>query len=117
MNESLLRGRLRGNIGLLVLCSLIILLSIVMSADPEVARIFGWDVPPMCLFVNLFGTECWGCGLTRSFIFTAHGDLDAAWLVNRGGPPFWVLIASQIPYRSLLIFRGARELKGAPGKA
>lgn len=114
--QALLQGRLRGNIGLLALCGTIILLSFVMSTDPQVARLFGWDVPPMCLFVNLFGTECWGCGLTRSFIFTAHGELDQAWLLNRGGTAFWLLIASQIPYRSLLIYRVARELKGASGK-
>ena len=58
MNEGSLRGRLRGNIGVLVLCSTIVLLSILMSADPEVARIFGWKVPPLCVFVNVLGMEC-----------------------------------------------------------
>ena len=116
MNEGSLRGRLRGNVGVLVLCSTVVLLSILMSADPQVARIFGWDVPPLCVFVNVLGTECLGCGMTRSFIFTAHGDLDAAWLLNRGGPPFWLLIASQIPYRALLVVRGALQLRDTKGK-
>lgn len=32
----------------------------------------------LCLFKNLFGTECPGCGLTRSFSALVHGDILSA---------------------------------------
>ncbi|WP_418991311.1 DUF2752 domain-containing protein [Alistipes sp.] len=39
--------------------------------------------PTVCLFRNLFGTECYGCGMTRALFSLLHFDLSAAWSYNR----------------------------------
>lgn len=37
----------------------------------------------LCLVHNLFGVECWGCGMTRALYSVAHLDFAAAWEYNR----------------------------------
>lgn len=39
--------------------------------------------PTICLFKNLFGTECYGCGMTRALFSLLHFDFPAAWAYNR----------------------------------
>ena len=59
----------------------------------------GVDLPPMCGSRVLFGIECPGCGLTRSFVALAAGDLQQSLEFHRVG---WLLAAAvvgQIPYR------------------
>jgi hypothetical protein len=56
-------------------------------------------LPPMCGSRALFGVECPGCGLTRSFVALASGDLAESIRLHRVG---WLLAAAvvlQIPYR------------------
>ena len=60
---------------------------------------WGWEVPPVCLFTNLFGVECLGCGLTRSFTYMGHGDLHAAVDLHLFGPVLYVLVLAQLPLR------------------
>jgi len=33
---------------------------------------------PLCLFRNVFGWECWGCGMTRAFFSLLHGNWEQA---------------------------------------
>ena len=39
-----------------------------------------FDAAPfsICIFKNITGIECAGCGLTRAFLFLAHGQLSKA---------------------------------------
>jgi hypothetical protein len=58
-----------------------------------------WDIPlpETCTLYSRFGIDCPGCGLTRGFIYLAHGDPISAWELN---PLSWLLfayIAVQIP--------------------
>jgi hypothetical protein len=39
--------------------------------------------PPVCVFRNLFGISCPGCGMTRAFSALLHADLSAAMGYNR----------------------------------
>ena len=39
--------------------------------------------PTICVFKNLLGIECPGCGMTRAFSCIMHGDLIAAVSYNR----------------------------------
>ena len=58
-----------------------------------------WPLPELCQSKSLLGWNCPGCGLTRSFIHLAHGNLAASLSVHRVG---WVLalgVVLQIPYR------------------
>lgn len=37
----------------------------------------------ICLFRNLFGIECWGCGMTRALFSVLDLHFMAAWNYNR----------------------------------
>jgi hypothetical protein len=37
----------------------------------------------ICLFKNLIGHECWGCGITRAVISTVQFDFTAAFHYNK----------------------------------
>jgi hypothetical protein len=63
------------------------------------------QLPEMCQLRRTLGLPCPGCGLTRSFISLAHGDLSAAVQFNPAGPMLFALLAFQIPYRSWQIAR------------
>ncbi len=69
-------------------------------------------IPSTCPSQTIFGVDCPGCGLTRSFIFLAHGDWHAAYLRNRMG---WLLAAAvvlQIPYRLVALLGRNRQPLG-----
>ena len=36
----------------------------------------------LCLVHNLFGVECWGCGMTRAFFSLMYGRIGQAWEYN-----------------------------------
>lgn len=56
-------------------------------------------VPGMCASRQLFGFNCPGCGLTRSFICLGHGQFSRAWHFNPGGVLFFLFVVAQIPWR------------------
>jgi hypothetical protein len=62
-----------------------------------------FPLPVLCGSRALFGVECPGCGLTRSFIALARGDLAGSINFHRVG---WVLalaVLLQFPYRILAL--------------
>ncbi|WLP89897.1 DUF2752 domain-containing protein [Gordonia sp. NB41Y] len=68
--------------------------------------------PELCLFRRLTGLPCPGCGLTRSWVMTAHGDLGQAFSFNLFGPltfaaaalvvlgALWLVITGRGPRRA-----------------
>ncbi|REJ71569.1 MAG: DUF2752 domain-containing protein [Planctomycetota bacterium] len=81
----------------------VVVLAFVMSVreDQRVGLGFlpDWPLPELCQSKSLLGWNCPGCGLTRSFIYLAHGELAASLQVHRVG---WLLalgVVLQIPYR------------------
>ena len=40
--------------------------------------------PPVCLFRNALGIECYGCGMTRALSYAMHGDVEEALALNAG---------------------------------
>lgn len=64
-------------------------------------------IPEICTLHTRFGVDCPGCGLTRSFIHLAHGNLRAAWTLNPVGLLMFAFVASQIPL-VLSLMRSAR---------
>jgi hypothetical protein len=105
------RGEISAHATTLILALLVLGLAAILEPHPDVVKLFGWDVPSMCMFRNLTGHSCPGCGLTRSFSFLAHGDLRDGFHLNPLGPILFTLFAAQIPYRALRI---ARLVSGAP---
>lgn len=57
------------------------------------------QLPNLCSSRALFGIECPGCGLTRSFIALAGGDWQQSWQFHRLGWLMALAIISQFPYR------------------
>lgn len=47
--------------------------------------------PGLCPFREMTGWPCPACGLTRSFVMLAHGDVAQAFTFNAFGPAFFVL--------------------------
>lgn len=56
-------------------------------------------LPPVCFSRLVFGVSCPGCGLTRSFVAFAHGNLREAVGWNPMGPVLFVICLLQVPYR------------------
>lgn len=80
--------------------------SVLMSPDPEMLTLFGFDVPVMCGFRALTGTECMGCGLTRSFAYMGHLQPLEAFAMHKAGPFAWLALVGQLPYRGWKLWRG-----------
>lgn len=90
----------------------VLFLAALLDPHPDAVRLFGHDVPVSCVFRNLTGHNCPGCGLTRSFAYLAHGAVWEAVMRNPLGPPFFVLVLAQVPYRILRILKLARPPTG-----
>lgn len=88
--------RFTGNeLGLMVFFWLIIIASIIMDPGVNEVEIFGWEVPPLCMFRNITGYRCPGCGLTRSFVFMGHLDVVDAFRLHWLGPLFYLAVVHQ----------------------
>ncbi|KNX39578.1 hypothetical protein VV01_17955 [Luteipulveratus halotolerans] len=52
--------------------------------------------PVLCPFRRLTGLPCPGCGLTRSWVDTAHGHLGSAFELNPFGPITFALAVAAV---------------------
>ncbi len=76
-------------------------------AGKDAVRIPGWQqpLPEICLARRLWGASCPGCGLTRSMICLARGEVRESFRLNAAGPMLFLLLVAQIPYRICAIHR------------
>lgn len=91
---------------MLILCGATIVASFVLTLNPDghVAAPGAVPLPAMCGSRALFGIDCPGCGLTRSFVALAHGDCQKSLAFNRVG---WLLAAAvvgQLIYRPWMLY-------------
>ena len=95
----------------------IIALSCVMQVRGEhqvVLPLIDQPLPDVCTFKRYLGIGCPGCGLTRSFISLADGNLGRAWHFNPVGVAVAALFCFQLPYRLIQLWRikrGVPELR------
>jgi hypothetical protein len=85
-----------------IACAVIVLsLVLQVRSDDHAAFCFlpDWPIPSSCPSQAIFGVDCPGCGLTRSFIFMAHGDWHRAFSKHRVGWLLALAVVLQIPYR------------------
>ncbi len=98
--------------GLILVCLSVVVASMTMSIrDGQRVRLFGFpELPELCQFRSIYGVQCPGCGLTRSFISMGHFDVVAAWNYHSVGVCFFLVVVFQIPFRCLQISRHHRRL-------
>ena len=87
--------------------ALVVLLSAALlevRGQTQVA-VFGLVLPEVCLWRRMLGWNCPGCGLTRSFVSLAHGDVAAAWRFHLVGPLLFAAVVFQVPYRVAKLWR------------
>lgn len=85
---------------MLVIASIVIAASFLLRVESaEEVKLSEFALPPLCLSRAWFGVTCPGCGLTRSFVYLAHGEWSASWHAHRIGWILAVLVVLQIPYR------------------
>jgi hypothetical protein len=67
----------------------------------------GLTLPELCVWRQLLGISCPGCGLTRSCVSVAHGEIGHAWHFHPAGLFVVALAAAQLPYRAWQLWRTA----------
>ena len=90
---------------LLVLCASALSLAFLLAPGTERVAIAGWEIPEICFWKNLFGWSCPGCGMTRSWVYLAHGDWSAALRMNVLGPILFLAAVIQVPLSGYRLFR------------
>lgn len=87
----------------LAISASILLLSLVLRVEGDVQvvlPVLGRPLPEMCWSRSWLQLPCPGCGLTRSFISLAQGDITSAWRYNPAGLYLFALLVFQLPYRA-----------------
>jgi len=84
---------------ILFVCIAIIAAARIFRIDVLGLYFFGLKWPMHCLLHSVFDVKCAFCGMTRSFIALANGDLAAALQYHFLGPVFFAFTVFQIPYR------------------
>lgn len=74
-------------------------------------------LPTTCASRLMFGVECPGCGLTRSFVALAAGDVAESYRYNRVGWIVALAVVAQVPYRLIALGRLKRGLAAGQGMA
>lgn len=91
------------------LCFSVIFLSVVLTPSPEGVSLFGIPAPPLCMWSQLTGSSCPGCGLTRSFTYMGHGQIVDAFRMHKLGPLGWAFVATMIPWHGVKMVRAFRR--------
>ena len=83
----------------LIFAASIILLSCILTpsnSQDDRVTIFGFKTPILCLHRLIYNKPCPGCGLTRSFVCFAHGDIRTSYNYHRLGIPLFIIILLQM---------------------
>ncbi len=109
-----MNGRVLLQFCFLVLTALLLMTAALMTVPSEqqaLVILFGWPLPELCQTRRIFGWDCPGCGLTRSFIYMAHGEVEAAFRMHAVGASLFVLLVICIP---LFVWNLGRLVKNRP---
>jgi hypothetical protein len=116
VERKMLARRVRGHREVLILALLTGLAAPLLRVYPPDRVGWRWSsdllLPPLCTVRQWFGFNCPGCGMTRSFVYLAEGDVAASWRMHRLGLLLASLVVLQIPYRLLVIRRPEFMLPG-----
>jgi hypothetical protein len=84
---------------ILVVCIVILALALLLQVNEAGLSLLGFKWPLQCFLHETFGIKCSLCGLTRSLIWMAHGNLQESIRLHHIGPAVFAFICLQIPYR------------------
>jgi hypothetical protein len=107
--EARVRAR-RSHMQWLVLCAGVIVASALLEVQPRgivLPGAPGRPLPGLCVSRVVFHMNCPTCGLTRSFVAMAHGEVRLAFALHRLGPLGFLLVLVQVPLRAYAVFSGA----------
>ena len=105
----------RRHLEMLLMSCAVVALAVVLDVRPDHQVSFrflpNWPLPPSCASRAIFGVPCPGCGLTRSFVYLAHGEWQASLEMHRLGWLLALAVVFQFPYRlAALLGRKDRPL-------
>lgn len=101
-----------GHVVLFVMGVSIIGVAALMEPSTQMLHLFGEEVPVMCGWRRVTGWPCLGCGLTRSFVFMAHGRVLDGFDMNLMGPPFFTFLAVLTPVQLVRLAQGWWKRRG-----
>ncbi len=64
----------------------------------------------ICLFVNLFGVECFGCGMTRAIYSAIHFDFEKAMSYNKLVVvvlPLLIYVWTRMTYKACIVLKNS----------
>ena len=87
---------------------------LLLDADQARVYVLGRPITWECALRRQYGLPCPTCGITRSLVFTLHGDVGAAWRMAPVGP---VEIFGLLAFCAALLVLAAIEWKRAGRRA
>jgi hypothetical protein len=111
--EKLRRRLYERHRSMLIISAIVLTLSFALSIrateNESLVSIGDFDLPVVCTSRAWFGVECPGCGLTRSFVALAAGDISDSYRQHRLGWLLFGAVVLQIPYRSYRLWQLRRS--------
>lgn len=103
--------------GILTAAAVVLFAAAVLQVRGETqVALLGVALPESCAWRRLMGLNCPGCGLTRSFVSLAHGEVSRAWHFHPLGPLLFGVVAMQLPYRGFQLWRLSHSLPELKGR-
>lgn len=99
----LARGLSLGQRAIVPILALISLVGLIIARLWPVPSVDGGD--PSCIMRLLTGLPCPGCGMTRSWVHLAHGDVVTAFEYNLFGPLAMAAAAGLVVYTVVALVR------------
>ncbi|WP_197532946.1 DUF2752 domain-containing protein [Symmachiella macrocystis] len=102
MAQNGLRMRNR-HLMMLTTAAVVVCLAFLLEVRPDQGvqlRMFkSHPLPSSCISRDVFGVDCPGCGLTRSFVYLSHNQWAESLAVHRVGWVLAIAVLLQFPYR------------------
>jgi len=98
---------LTGHLIVIAVCMAILCSALLISPAGSGERhlhIGSFLIPDICIFKNLTGIRCPGCGLTRAMVAAAHGEIEQSLSHHRLGLLALVYVLTQFICRVFLVF-------------